>query len=357
MADNSERLDFIVVGATPLAVVVAQLLARAHGKKVALVGAAEHPLRVSRGFDLSVAPLTRPAHWDLLTSTRGETLKIMGELGRAIVQPTDIAFTGHGRRAEVTLGHIRHLAAGFGELTEPLTREAVIRHGNGFILRGAMRLRRRAFFATARNWLAQAGVGWFTQGSCALSVSSTGTILSTGDQKFRADSTLFCDGRMAADLVAPENLPVEVTSIAYCGLMTEPGTKLHWPSLVDVGANALAFLHDKGRAEAWVAGDKETAIAWLEGVMEHNNRTRLAGLAELAILGTPDGAPLIARMPRIRAQLALDLGASGLFVAPALARYFAGEASRAEQEFFDTHASGKPRETVGEFVSGRGGAL
>lgn len=355
-AESGGRLDYLVVGATPLAVMLAWLLASRHGKRVAVLGAPEHPLRVSRGFDLSVAPLTRPERWDILHKSRTETLKIIAQMDKSVLQATDIAFAGHGREAEMALGHIRHMAAGFGELTEPLTSEASIRYGNGFILRGAERLRRRVFFARARNWLADVNVEWFTLGKDNLHVSATGASLHTEDEKIRANVALFCDGRMAADFLPKEMRPTEVEAVNYCGLLTEPGAQLSWPSLVDVANAGLAFMHEDGKSEAWVAGDKDRALSWLEGVMAHESHTRLAGMAEQSVLTTPDGAPLIARLPRIRSQLIVGLGASGLFLAPALARYVVGTAENEEAAFFDRHLSGGDRDAVVEYHGMLGGA-
>ena len=59
MADDS--FDFVVLGATPLAGLVAGLLASVHLKRVCHVGETYSPFRLQRSIDLSVAPVTRRA--------------------------------------------------------------------------------------------------------------------------------------------------------------------------------------------------------------------------------------------------------------------------------------------------------
>ena len=66
--------DFVVVGSTPLARLVAGLLASVHGKTVVFSGESQSGYRLPRGLDLSVAPITRPETWALLKAVLPESL-------------------------------------------------------------------------------------------------------------------------------------------------------------------------------------------------------------------------------------------------------------------------------------------
>ncbi len=52
--------DFAVFGGTPLARLLAGLLAAKHGRRVVFVGESLSGYRLPRSIDLTVAPLTRP---------------------------------------------------------------------------------------------------------------------------------------------------------------------------------------------------------------------------------------------------------------------------------------------------------
>ncbi len=82
MADDS--YDFVVLGSSVLAGLIAGQLAAAHGKRVFLVREPFSPFRLQRRIDLSIAPVTRPETLTLLKRSAAELVRIAAGLGQGL---------------------------------------------------------------------------------------------------------------------------------------------------------------------------------------------------------------------------------------------------------------------------------
>lgn len=356
MALNGPRkLDFLIAGSTPMAMLLAHFLRRSHKCEVGLLADDPHPLRVSRGFDVSVSPLTRPESWELLKRCTSEVKRAISGWDRALLEATDVAMTGHGEAAKTALGHIRHMSAAFGVLSEPLTGETVVRHGGGFVVRGATRLKRRHFSSQARNVLEKFGADWLPLANCQMEWGSGRVRLDVDGETIEAENVILCDAELAAQISPAVALPSELQMTEHCGLLTEPGAKPGWQCLLDIANEGLACSHADGRTEAWVRGDRSRAERWLAGVLEHGSQTRLSGYVAKRSVASVDGAPIVARMGRSSIYAALNFGMSEVFFTPALARYFAGHAHEFERAYFEPRGSGNKRGAVSEFTSAEPG--
>ena len=85
---SESAVDFAVFGSSPLASLVAGLLASRHKRRVIIVGEPEARYRLPRALDLSVAPITRPETWALLTANKADSAKLISKIGgRNAVRP------------------------------------------------------------------------------------------------------------------------------------------------------------------------------------------------------------------------------------------------------------------------------
>ncbi|MET0437855.1 MAG: hypothetical protein ABW043_10215, partial [Devosia sp.] len=78
---SEAELDFAIFGSSPLAGLVAGLLASRHQRKVVMVGDAQARYRLPRAFDMSVAPISRPETWALLRDCLPDTSKLITKIG------------------------------------------------------------------------------------------------------------------------------------------------------------------------------------------------------------------------------------------------------------------------------------
>src|SRR5690606_6773418 len=108
-------LDFVIFGSSPLAGLLAGLLASDHGKRVACVGESAARYRLPRSIDLSIAPVTRPETWSLLAATSAETQRLLTKIaGRSGLRRIAPIFFSVERSAREALGHVAHMARANG---------------------------------------------------------------------------------------------------------------------------------------------------------------------------------------------------------------------------------------------------
>ena len=99
------EVDFAVFGSSPLACLVAGLLVTAHKRNVVMVGDGEARYRLPRAVDLSLAPITRPETWAMLSNALPETTKLIGRIGgRHALRRVDPIFFADGPAAREALG-------------------------------------------------------------------------------------------------------------------------------------------------------------------------------------------------------------------------------------------------------------
>lgn len=153
------RVDFAIVGATPQAMLVAGLLAGTHGRSVVLQGETHAGHRLAGNFDLSIGPITRPQSWALLGQSVADVHRLATRIGkRAAVTRLDPMLVARNEAAMQALGHIRHMAAGFGLAAEPFRGTGLVRDDAGLLLRDAVMLQFGTADAAIDSWLATQGV-------------------------------------------------------------------------------------------------------------------------------------------------------------------------------------------------------
>ena len=168
--------DFAVFGSTPLAALLAGLLATVHRKRVCVVGEASSAFRLPRSADLSVMPVTRPETWALLRETTPEVLKLLGRIraraGMTRIDPIFVAETPAGADG---LAHMRHVALANGYAVERLA-DGAGTGGIAYRLRDAVLLRRAELEPILAGWLEKSGVGQLSRPDVVATVRRDGTV-------------------------------------------------------------------------------------------------------------------------------------------------------------------------------------
>lgn len=348
----AESYDFAIFGSSPLATLVAGLLASAHGKTVCLVREDPSEFRLPRGLDLSVGPITRPETWALLGATVPETVKLIaGFAGRGAVPRVDpllIAESGDGADA---LAHMRHVAGGFGVAVERLadaglvvTTRAVMR------LRDARVIMRAQFERAAPAWLDTHKVRALGSRGGAITLKRDGScrIEGAGGEAEAAQAVL-ADSTMIMALLDADERDRLLTVERQTTILTEPTGPLAAP--VTLFADRGVSLHQRanGGVAAIARGRADAAAARIGACLSGQAHLRLAGQTTQAVVGTEDGGPLIGTARGLKTLVVAGLGLPGAFLAPALARHLAGASDGAEKAWLSAREGGRGRGAVADY--------
>ena len=354
MADQG--YEVAVFGSTPLAGLMAGLLATAHGKRVCLVGETGSSFRLPLGLDLSVMPATRPETWALLKAMTPETVKLLGRIGaRSAMQRVDPVFAADGSAGSEALSHMRFVASGFGHAVERLPNGGGVVSGEAYRLRDALLLRRGHIETAMTAWLSQSGVGQLAARDVTVTLRRDGSarIGFAGTTIEAAHAVLADDAAIVTYLDAPERDRTLVLQTATA-MLTEPTFPLVAPVVVYPDRNVTLSRNRRGSVLAFSAGPAEQATVQVGRCLAGHGPLRRAGQHIFKSVGTVDGAPLVGPARGLRATVIAGLGLSGAFLAPALARLVAGVASDEEKSYFAAREAGRgnARALVADYSGG-----
>jgi hypothetical protein len=338
------NLDVAVFGSTPLARLLAGLLASAHGMRVAIIGESDAAFRLAQGADLSVAPLTRPETWALLGHTVPETVRLLSRIGaksgHVRIDPVFHARAPYGREA---LAHVRHVASGFGHAAERAPADMFAPGHEGLVIRDAVLLLRPQLEPLLDTWLHGLGVLALRGGQSRIAFTPEGRVsIAAGENGMEAERAVLADDdsifvHLGHDALRHSAITAEMTSI-----FTEPTTPLPSPFVMEIEEGAHLLQRPSGSISAVAMGAAPLAVSVVGRLLARHQHLRRAGQVVFSCLVSRDGAPLVGR-PANSGPLALaGLGLVGAFLAPALARWIAGAASPSEEAWITAHAIGRP---------------
>ncbi|SEP76498.1 hypothetical protein SAMN05428969_0808 [Devosia sp. YR412] len=330
-----KNADFVIIGSTPLARLVAGLLASVHGKAVVFAGESHAGYHLPRGMDLSVAPITRPETWDLLKPLVAEMLKLLPRIGArgswSRVDPVLFAEAAAGKEA---LAHIRHMALAFRHGAEPVGEKALGPRREGVILRDAILLHRPRLEAALDHWLDKLEVHRMAPVETLTMHPDGSAELHSGDQRMAITQTVLAD-----DTALLHHLPIaqwpsllqrQVTST----IVTEPTKPLAAPVMLQLDAG-LALAQQPGRGITAIgAGRIDPFAARLGVLLGRAHDFRQAGQLQYERIATSDSAPAVGRLGATGPDVLAGLGPTGAFFAPAIARWLSGVANPAENAWF-----------------------
>jgi hypothetical protein len=323
--------DFVIVGATPLARLLAGLLANTHGKTVIFSGESQSGYRLPRGIDLSVAPITRPETWALLKRVVPETLRLVARIGGrgtwSRVDPILFGETAAGREA---MAHIRHMALAFGHAAERVHSTAIGSHRDGLMLRDAVLLHRPPLEQALDQWLDQHGVRRQQPGD-VLTVRQDGSaeLLSGGDRIEVKQAVLADDSAIilhAPPALWPALLSRQVTSTIF----TQPTEPIAAPIMHRLDTGLTLVQQPGGGIVAIGPGAIDPFATALRALLGRQRDFRQAGQSSYETLIAADAAPAVGRLGGVGPDVLAGLGPGGAFLAPAIARWLCGTAEKSE---------------------------
>ncbi|MDB5507307.1 MAG: hypothetical protein JWR75_1945 [Devosia sp.] len=349
---TAESVDIAIFGSTPLARLLAGLLASTHGRKVCLVAEPFSAYRLQRGIDLSVGAITRPETWAVLAESAPETVRILGKLGaRSGLERVDPLFIADEKPTEAALSHVQQVALGFGIAIDRPRLDAVTRSGAIFRFDDAWCSVRPRLVPALDEWLAKLKLLRRNLRTTATEFHTDGTATLTGaSDRIDAQHVIIADPGAALDILTPDALAKRFTALPALSLMTEPTTALPSPVItyVDRGVT-LARIGTPGIA-ALAAGRADEAVARIGASLVGRKQVRRSGQAVYRMLTPLDGAPMVGLVGTIRAMTIAGFGDPALFFAPALARYLARASTGAEAEYFQRRGSSMlKRSGIAEF--------
>ncbi|WP_375449530.1 hypothetical protein [uncultured Devosia sp.] len=339
----SERhVDYAIIGSTPLARLLAGLLASTHGQTVVWAGDSHAAFRLPRGIDLSVGPLTRPDSWAVLAQAVPETVKLLARIGgRTSIQRLDpilFAATPAGQQA---LAFTLSSALGFGHAVERLPADQFGRGRAGIVLRDAVHLQRDRLEPILDRWLDGMAVDRLPWSQTEITVSPDGGArLVRGDDVTLAGRTILADDEAILAYLPADSVDRLFIRQPMTTILTEPTFAMASRVMVQVDAD-LAFVQANHRGVIAIgAGDHDRCVSEIGVLLGANRQLRQAGGAGHERLRSRDGAPVMGRVGD-GPQVLAGLGSIGAFLAPALARWCTGTARPEETDYFAARLAGR----------------
>jgi hypothetical protein len=332
MSDSG--FDFAIFGSTPLAQLLAGLLASAHGRRVLLVGESQAGYRLVRGIDLSVAPVTRPDTWAMLSHGVPEATRLLSRIGgRAALSRVDPIFFAQGREHGEALSHVRHMAAGFGLAAEPVAPSLLGAGRSGVVLRDTIRINRPPLEAGMDGWLDRNGVS--RVGAQKIEVASDGQVqVVAAGSAFQARQAVLCDDEAIMAWLPLRQWPQLLSRGPSTSILTVPTRPLPASIMLDFDSGTYLIQQAEGGVAAFGPGDMAELAQHVHALLGQNRPVEQAGQTSFQALATRDGAPAFGRVAGIGADVVTGLSCYGAFLVPALARWLSGTASSEEAAWF-----------------------
>jgi hypothetical protein len=335
--------DFVIVGSTPFAALLAGSLARTHGKRVLRIGRRPSPQRLPRRLDLALPIATRPQTWDLLARGEAETRALIASMGApdAIV-PMDVMVRGDTEASSAALAHLAHVALGYG---------LKVRHLDGaWTLRGVPLLRSERLEDKVAEWLTAAGVASIDPDEVRFEFGGKGNAeFVLPEAKIDGAEIVLADD--SAILEMPEDLrpptlsvePVTVTLTAKVKTLSAP---------VQIFADRAVTLMQRpdGGVLALTAGETDIDKRLASTFAGPFPIPRLATGRSRRVV-TADATLFIGRAAPAGPMVIAGFGDAGAFFAPAAARFLAGAAGEYEAAWFAARQPAKTRPLVSELAS------
>ncbi|MGV8953370.1 MAG: hypothetical protein ACOH2M_19900 [Cypionkella sp.] len=336
--------DFAVIGSTPLARLVAGLLASVHGKRVVWAGDSHAAFRLPRGIDLSVAPITRPETWALLAQAVPETVKLLSRAGgKASTVRLDPIFFADSPSGQQGLAFLRSSAGGLGAAIERLPAGHLGKRRDGIVLRDAIYLQRDRLEPVLDRWLDGLKVARLPLSEARVSIAANGSAsIAVGGTVTEAARTVLADDEAILSHLQSDTLASLFERQAMTTILTEPTFAMAARVMLQVDAD-LSFVQGSHCGVVAIGmGDHDACVTHIGVLLGANRQLRQAGGTAHERLRSRDGAPILGRPYGSGPELLAGLGASGVFLAPALARWFVGAARPEELDYFAARIPHRP---------------
>lgn len=346
--------DFVVIGSTPMARLLAGLLAGAHERRVIHVGESQSGYRLPRGIDLSVAPVTRPETWQLLREGTDETRRLLGRIaGRGGWHHADPVFFADGPEGQEALAHMRQLALAFGLAAEKVAPSLLGQGREGTLLRDAIVLNRPVIEPALDSWLDRQGVLRLRPDAITIAMDGETTLALPEDGTVRAQQAILADDAAIMAFLPVRQWPPLLRRQTSATILTAPTRPIAAPIMVQIDSGTTLNQQPEGGIAAWGPGDLAHFSGRLQGLLGAERAIEQAGQSAYQLLAPLDGAPAVGRAAGSGADIVAGFGALGSFLAPALARWLTGTASTQEADWFGARLAtrGRADSPVGDYAA------
>ena len=351
---KAERFDFLVIGSTPAARLVAGLLASTHGKKVAWKGESQSGYRLQRGIDLSIAPVTRPETWSLVRTCLPEVTRLVSRIaGRRAWSSVDPVLLARSAGSKEALAHLRHMATGFGHEAERLPSRLLGPDADVLVVRDAALLDRGVLEPPFDLWLERHKV-YRVPPETVIDLGEDGSAgLNGPDHAHFASQTILADDEAVLHHLPPATWPNLLLRQAHSTVLMHSAHALMAPVMLELGTG-LQLTQQGNGIRVHGPGTIDMVAGLLGGLMSSRSTLCQAGQSHYHSLASADGAPLAGAIGGSGPIVLSGFGSLAAFLAPSIARWLAKAASNAEGAWFSQRSP--DRTASGSMVADWGGA-
>ncbi|KFC71165.1 hypothetical protein FF80_00608 [Devosia sp. LC5] len=329
---SQAQADFAILGTTPQARLLAGLLAGTHGKSVVFVGESRSGFRLPRDLDLSIAPLTRPDSWALLRAAQPVVQKLITRIGGRTswgrLDPVLFADSAEGQQA---LAHIRQIAQGFGLAVEKLRPNALSNGREGVVFRDVTMIHRVVAEPALDRWMVQQGASVLDPRSDIVVHTDGSGEIRFGEAAISATQCVLADDAAILRHLPAENWPTLLLRRPATTILTEPTGRIAAPVMLEIDSGLTLWQRPEGGVAAFAPGPMDNVLGKISALL--GGTVHRAGQSQYESLITRDGAPAAGRIDGSGPDVLAGFGPSGMFFAPALARWLAGVATEDENRW------------------------
>lgn len=335
------QIDFAVFGSSPLAGLVAGLLSNRHKRSVIMVGDAQARYRLPRTLDISVAPITRPETWALLSAVLPDISKLITRIGgRHALRRIDPVFFADGGVAREALGHFSHMARANGMILEAVPPARIGPNRAALRISDAVTIHRPGFEPALEKWLGELGVRRYAPEAAVLAPGGA-TAIKAGDAEIIAQRAILVDDEAIFRTLPGWQWPARLLRHPRATILTASSRHLASPIMVQLDTGTTLVQHEEGGMAAMGPGNLGTFSVHLAGLLADAGQLQQVGQVGYEVLAPADGAPLLGPVAADGPLILTGLGPIGAFLAPVLARWIAGEATAEETEWCEARRADK----------------
>ncbi|MEO6014359.1 MAG: hypothetical protein ABIQ30_12360 [Devosia sp.] len=316
------NLEFAIFGSNLLSSLLAGLLTRDHGKRVARIGRRRSTQRLPRGLDLALPLSARAETWKILRNGERETATLLAAIGaEGSLSMGEVALFADTAASTMALDHVSHLAVGFDH--------QMARLKDGWAMRRVAQISAEMADDAITKWLRDLGVVLADEGPV------------------EAELMVIADDAALLEQIAPEARPPMLRTEAMMSTLIVSTRGLARPVERYLDRGVTLMRRPGSTILALVAGEHDVDARLASTLGGPFPMKRLATTHYRRVV-TTDGAPLLGGVSGTFAIAGLGTGAP--FFAPVLARHLAGKASAEEASWVNAHGPETPRDIVSDIA-------